>query len=214
MLVVASLFAGLSPLSAQQLLDRIVARVGGSAITLTDVQAAVALGIVESRSGEDATASAEQQLIERELLLAEVARFPPPEPTMAAIDMEVAALKARAGTRLPALMQSTGLDDRRIREIARDTVRIQAYVNQRFGTAVVVTDDEVLQYYRARAALRGRGTGCAPARLCRAPSRDDRAVGAGPARTRRRRHGCALVGDDPASRFHGATSSRWSSGCG
>src|SRR5690606_27705794 len=67
--------------SAQQLLDRILARVGGVAITLTDLQAARALGLVEGATEEAAL----QQLINRRLLLIEVARFPPPAPSEAAV---------------------------------------------------------------------------------------------------------------------------------
>jgi hypothetical protein len=137
---------------AQTLLDRVVVRVDGYAITLTDVRAALGLGLVETPANTDDAGtieSAVQQLADRQLLLNEVARFPPPEPSAAAVDAEVAALKARVGARLPALMQATGLDDARIRDLARDTVRIQAYINQRFGAVPQVTDEDVAQYYRA-----------------------------------------------------------------
>jgi hypothetical protein len=148
-LVVALLIGWLSPLSAQQLLDRVVARVAGYAITLSDVNAAVALGVVDVRPVPTQEADAIQRLIDRQLMLAEVARFAPPEPDIAAVDGEIAAMKGRAGARLPAVMQDTGLDDARIRDIARDTLRIQAYLNQRFGTTVQVSDEEVAEYYRA-----------------------------------------------------------------
>ena len=50
-LVVAILIGWLPPLAAQQLLERVVARVGGYAITLTDVNAALALGVVALPQG-------------------------------------------------------------------------------------------------------------------------------------------------------------------
>ncbi|MGH9254180.1 MAG: hypothetical protein ACRD3C_06375 [Vicinamibacterales bacterium] len=137
----------LSPLSAQQLLDRIVARVDGSAITLTDVKAAVALGIVDLPAGAGEEAAIEL-LIERQLILAEVERFVPPEPMPADVAREVAAMTTRAGGRLAAVMTQTGLDDARIRETARDTLRIEAYLNQRFGITAQLTEEEVVQYYR------------------------------------------------------------------
>jgi hypothetical protein len=46
-------------------------------------------------------------------------------------------------------MQATGLDDTRIHDMARDTLRIRGYIDQRFGTAVQVTDDEAEAYYAA-----------------------------------------------------------------
>ena len=128
--------------SAQQLLDRVVARVDGAVITLTDVQAAVGLGIVEAND----VATGTQRTIDRQLMLAEVARFPPPDPTDAALDAEAAAMRARAGANLPSIMRTTGVDDARLREIARDTLRIQGYLRQRFGQAAQLSTTEVRQW--------------------------------------------------------------------
>jgi hypothetical protein len=138
--------------SGQQLLDRVVARVNGQPITLSDVNAAVALGLVEAPSTPNLVPAVTAQLIDRQLMLAEVARFAPPEPAAAAVEREIEALKARAGAKLPVVMDQTGLDEQRIRDLVRDTLRIQAYLNQRFGEIVQVTDDEVERYYREHPA--------------------------------------------------------------
>lgn len=138
----------LSPVSGQQLLDRVVARVNGYAITLTDVRAAIALGVVEAPSGVVGDAVATDRLIDRQLILAEVSRFAPPEPDAVLIATEAAAIAARAGSGLAALMASSGIDEASIRDIARDNLRIQAYLDQRFGATVQLTEDEVTQYYR------------------------------------------------------------------
>ena len=128
------LLAALSAAHAgQQLLDRVVARVGGTAITQTDVDAAVGLGIVEAPSTQDP--AARRQVIDRQLLLAEVSRFPPTEPSETAVAELVAKMKSRAGGNYDALLRRTGLDEQRVRDLARDTLRIEAYVDQRFGTA-------------------------------------------------------------------------------
>jgi hypothetical protein len=148
-LAVLLLVASLCSASAQQtLLDRILARVDSTLITLSDVRAAVGLGLVEPTPGQDPDRGALVPLIERQVLLAEVARFPAPEPTDTAIDELFEAMRARVGARLPALMQSTGLDEPRIRAMARDTLRMQAYVKQRFGAAATLTDAEVRQWLR------------------------------------------------------------------
>jgi hypothetical protein len=138
--------------SGQQLLDRVVARVDGYAITLTDVRAAVALGAIDAPATGEPVTGGTEQMIDRQLLLAEVQRFPPSEPAAAAVDREVARLRMNAGPRLPELIQSTGLSAERIRDIARDDLRILAYLDQRFGTAVQVSDEEVAQYYREHEA--------------------------------------------------------------
>ena len=139
----ALFFAPSSPAATQQLLDRIAATVNGTVITLTDVQAARALGVVDAPND----AAAVQPMIDRQLSLIEVGRFPPAEPDKAAVDAEVARERRVAGAALPSIMQATGLDDAGIRALARDTLRIRAYLDQRFGTAGQVTDDDAELYY-------------------------------------------------------------------
>jgi hypothetical protein len=88
-------------------------------------------------------------MIDRRLLLAEVARFPPPEPSAKAIADVAGQMKARAGAGFDALMARTGLDDEGVRELARETLRIQAYVDQRFGTTTQASTQEARDYYEA-----------------------------------------------------------------
>lgn len=150
-LVFANFVLWLPCLSAQQLLDRVLARVDGAPITLTDVQAAIGLGIIQVGSG-DAVAEATQQMIDRQLELTEVQRFPPPEPSPDAVARETARLQTNAGPRLPVLTQSTGLTEQRITDVARDNLRIAGYLDQRFGTTVQVSDEEVAAYFRTHEA--------------------------------------------------------------
>jgi hypothetical protein len=140
----------------QVLLDRIVAHVDGVAITQSDLNAAIALGVIAEPALE--------RLIERQLVLAEVARFAPPEPQAAAIDKEQAAMTARAGGRLAAVMAETGIDENRIREMARDTLRIQAYAAQRFGPAGLSSPETAqwLKDLRTRAKVSVRPSPQAP----------------------------------------------------
>ena len=137
-------------LPAQDVLDRVLARVEGQPITLSDTRAAMRLGLVETPEGVDPILVALQQLIERRLMLFEVARFAPAEPDPTTLDGQVNALKARVGTAkdLIELERATGYGEEQIREVARDNLRIQAYLNQRFGATSQPTDDEVGQYYR------------------------------------------------------------------
>lgn len=161
--LVAAMCLGWNPsVAGQQLLDRVVARVRGEAITLTDVQAAIGLGVVEVPAGADPEAAATDLLIERQLVLTEVARFPPPEPSATRIGAESAALAARAGTGLAALMASTGIDEARVRAIARDNLRIRAYLDQRFGATVQLTEDEVARYYQIHPEMFTRNGMLAP----------------------------------------------------
>jgi hypothetical protein len=136
---------------SEQLLDRVVARVGTTAITLIDVLAAIGLGLVDAPPGPDQQHVAMEQLIDRQLILGEVARFPPPEPPQSAVDAQIAMLKATAGSHLSSILETTGLDDGQLGELARDSVRIQAYLTQRFGSTTQVSDAEVRDYFRDHA---------------------------------------------------------------
>jgi hypothetical protein len=56
-------------------------------------------------------------------------------------------MKSHAGSRLADVMTSTGLDDEKLQLLARETLRIRAYVRQRFANNAQVTEDEARKYY-------------------------------------------------------------------
>ncbi len=136
-----------STADAQQLLDRVLARIGTEAITQTDVEALVEFGLIEARS--PTVPAAVQQAIDRQLILKEVARFPSAGPPAADVEQQLAAMKARVGDRLGQMLQITGLDEDRLRGLARDTLRIRMYLQQRFGIANQVGEDEARKYFEA-----------------------------------------------------------------
>ena len=136
-----------STLHAQQLLDRVLARIGTDAITQTDVEALVEFGLIEARS--PTVPAAVQQAIDRQLVLKEVARFPPAEPPAADVEKQLAAMKARVGDRLDQMLQITALDEDRLRGLARDTLRIRNYLQQRFGLSAQVGEEEARKYFEA-----------------------------------------------------------------
>jgi hypothetical protein len=124
--------------------------VSGSIITLSDADAAIALGMVNTAGAVDPVRSALDQLIERSLMLAEVERYGPPEPPAADVDARVRVLRARAGSEadLQRTLAAVGFTEERLRQIARDDLRLQDYLNQRFAAPLPASDEEVLQYYR------------------------------------------------------------------
>lgn len=129
---------------AQQLLDRVVARVGNHAITQSEVQAAIGFGLTRT----DDQAAALDQLIDRYVALTELDRSGRLEPDVAAVDDALARMKSSAGGRLPAVMQTTGADESRLRQMARDSVRLQAYIDERFPL-VAASEPDAQQYYKA-----------------------------------------------------------------
>jgi predicted transcriptional regulator len=61
----------------------------------------------------------------------------------------VVRLRTRAGVSIEEVERATGLTADNLRLLARDRLRIQTYIDQRFGLTVPLTDEQVLQYYRA-----------------------------------------------------------------
>ena len=135
-----------APVAGQTLLDRVVARVNGSVLLLSDVRAAVIFGLVEGPADSEL---AVEEMVQRALLVEEVNRFPPPEPAAEAVDAELDRLRVRGGASLEDVERGTGLSPDNVRLLARDRLRIQSYIDQRFGVTVPLTDEQVLQYYRA-----------------------------------------------------------------
>jgi hypothetical protein len=136
-IVLAAMIAGAVPSVSAEVIDRVLAVVGGQLITLTDVTAARDLRLVPPEAGPDPIRPVLTKLIDRELVLAEVERYAPPEPTAEAVDVEVRRVRARfdsADAYESALVQS-GIDEKHLRETLRQDLRIRAYLEQRFSAA-------------------------------------------------------------------------------
>jgi hypothetical protein len=122
--------------SADEVIDRVLAVVSGDVITLSDVRIAIALGRVDVEGAADPVGAALAQLIDRALILDEVNRFAPPEPSAAAVDAAYAALAMHvgAGTSLGAVMTRQGISEASVRELLHEDLRMRAYLDQRFTT--------------------------------------------------------------------------------
>jgi len=123
--------------ASAEVIDRVLAVVGGQLITLTDVTAARDLRLVAPEATADPIRSILTRLIDRELVLAEVERYAPPEPTAEAVDDEVGRVRARfeSAEAFEAALVRSGIDDRHLRETLRQDLRIRAYLDQRFSAA-------------------------------------------------------------------------------
>jgi hypothetical protein len=134
-----------------EVIDRILAVVDGAIITQSDAAAAIRLGLVAGPA--DPLAGVVDRLIERRLMLREVDRYAPPDPAEADVDRTVTEIRARAGTpaQFDAILLQTGFGVDQLRRHVRDDLRIESYLQQRFG-AVQPTEEEILQYYREHAA--------------------------------------------------------------
>ena len=160
--LIAVLNAGLAlplPAAAQaaptpqdgRVIDRILAIVSGRLILQSDVTAALRLGLVPVPEEGDRIQGALDRLIERRLMLTEVDRYGPPEPTGVQIDAAVSEIDKRIGSgeRLDAILRETGFTVDQLRLYVRDNLRIDAYLQQRFGASMSAAEEEILDYYRS-----------------------------------------------------------------
>lgn len=160
---VSVLASGL-PLRAE-VIERVMAVVGAEMILQSDVRAARVFGLVDSGGaggGDDAVLS---RLIDRALVLAEVDRYAPPEPTAAAVDDAVRRVRSRfASTEaVTRALAETGIDDAHLRAYLRDDLRIRAYLDQRFTQADRQPElvDEWIGTLRKRALIVDLSSGAA-----------------------------------------------------
>ena len=120
-----------------EIIDRIMAVVGGQPVTLSDVHAALVFRFIQPPAGTpDPLVYSLDRLIDRNLILAEVDRFQPPEPAPVEITLRITELEQRAGSpdAFTRALGVTGTTRDQLRRYIRDDLRIATYLNQRFGT--------------------------------------------------------------------------------
>lgn len=154
LLLGAIVWGGVTP-RAVEIIDRVLAVVAGELITLSDLRAAERFGLVEatSGSGEERQRARLNLLIDRQLQLVEINRYGPPEPPAAVIDARLAALHGRfdAERGFEQALQLSGWSAERVRARIRDNVRIELYLDERFGSPYQPSDADLQAYYRANA---------------------------------------------------------------
>lgn len=139
--------------SPAEIIDRILAVVDGDIVTLSDVNGAIQLRLIEPVP-PDPIQFVLERLIERRLTLLEVDRYAPPEPSDAAIETAVSAVRTKIGTpeRFDAALAQSGLTLEQLRRHVRNDLRIETYLRQRFGAVVQATEPEIIAYYREHQA--------------------------------------------------------------
>ncbi len=157
--------------------DRLVATVNGDVVTQSDLVWLLALDpdfslVAVSDADLQRALAAKIDLL---LLSQEAARFP-----LASLTSEqVAAAKQRLIKRFPSeaafreRLELVGLDAETFDRLIRERLQVEKYINFRFQTFVLVTDDDVLNYYetKVRPTLAAAGT-VAP----EAPDEEQRAL--------------------------------------
>lgn len=132
------------------LIERTVAIVGGAVVTRSDVDLAVTLGLVTP--GAAGTAGATSAVIDRWLMLNEVARFSPADPDPAVVEARLGDVRARAGGEAPLadVLARAGFTPARLAAWVRDDLRITAYLDQRFASVGTPAEADVAAYVEQR----------------------------------------------------------------
>jgi hypothetical protein len=126
-------------LAADEVIDRVLAVAGGEIILLSDVRAARELGRVDPGDAADPTRAVLRQLVDRALVLTEVDRFAPPEPSSSVVEGALTVVIARfpSEQEFDATLHRLGLTRAGITELLREDLRIRAYLDRRFTAATI-----------------------------------------------------------------------------
>ena len=144
---VLAVTAALADPSAQETVERVLARVDRDFIvTQLDVRQARLLRLVVAASDTDAGYL--DALVNRRLILQEVARYAPAEPPPAAIAARRKDWEATLGGGVDAArLARAGMTENALTGWLRDDLRIAAFLERRFPLPAVARDD-LLRYYR------------------------------------------------------------------
>lgn len=143
--VIALALAAAPAASGQVLLDRVLAVVSGTVITLSDARAALDLGFVDASGARDPIAVALTWLIERQLVLDEALRYEAASLDLATVEAAVLAVRLRfpSDQAWSRTLARLGLTEESARALIGDLVFAQAYAESRFAAQFAPSDDEL-----------------------------------------------------------------------
>lgn len=139
---------------ADIVIDRIVAVVNGRPITLSDVTAAMRLGLVAAVPAGRRSSGPLDAIIDRELILAEVRRYEPPEPSPQQVQQRLQRVRDRfpSPEALQEAIVASAMTEARLEGWVSDDLRAEAYIAQRFASPTIPTGEELVRYYREHEA--------------------------------------------------------------
>lgn len=149
-----------APPAAQQVVDRIVARIEDDIITFSELrQLAAYQQLIDGRTDPDERLRSE--LIEQWVINNEASTAHFPDPAASEVDREVAQIESRFPNpqayrdRLAAL----GLSQDDVRRMVTREIYLARYLDYKFRPSVQVSDDDIAKYYREELvpALQAKG---------------------------------------------------------
>lgn len=149
-IVTLTLMLALSGAVEVQIIDRVLASVGGRLVTASDVRAAREFGLVPSAGPAADDRAVLEQLVDRSLILDEVERYAPPEPREAEVRRQYETIRQKFATpgEFESAIRSTGMDEAALLQWLRNDLRIRAYLDQRFAAVIEPGPGDLEQYVR------------------------------------------------------------------
>ena len=139
--------------SAQGVVDQVIVRFEGEIITRLDVRQARMLKLVDAAGDSDQAYV--DALVNRRLILADIKRTPPPDPSPGDIESRRQQWPQRvgAGGNFDDLLARAGMSDASLRGWIRDDLRVQAYLSTRFADRSAERDSWI-SMLRQRAGMK------------------------------------------------------------
>ena len=165
-LLVAALAAGPGWLSAQEVIDRIVARIDNDVILLSDVRA---LGRYQQFLDGKAESDAQilDRLIDQWIVRTEADASHFPHPSEADLDRALARVRNTFASEqeYEARRKQAGLTEQDVRAMVSSQLYLSNYLDSRFRSAVQVDPQEVEDFYQTVVVPRARARGQEPPAL-------------------------------------------------
>jgi parvulin-like peptidyl-prolyl isomerase len=142
-----------TPAADPKLRDRVLAVVDEDPILQSDLDRLIALGLAQSRPGEDPTAFRRRvldQLIEERLRFHEMDRFGFEQVPVDDVDANVAEIRARFPDEaaFQKALREQGMTVKNLRQLVARQLMVLAYVDEQLGPRVFVSLDDINNYYR------------------------------------------------------------------
>lgn len=161
LLLVATLVWPVPAAAGQQVVDRIIARVAGDILTLSELRELERFQrLVEGRAADEAGLL--RQLLEQWIVENEAAATRFPRPSAERVERELARLAGRFGSaeEYRARLTEVGLTESAVRRLLERQLYLGAFLDYRFRPAVSIEEAEIENYYRSefvpRLAREGR----------------------------------------------------------
>lgn len=142
-------FSLLLPTAAQQVVDRIIARIGEDILMLSELRELRAFQqLVEGRSADRHELF--EQLVRQWIVISEAraANFPPPEPQQVTAAFEQLAGSFGSPEAWRARLRDAGLTEAAVRRLLERQLYVATYLDYKFRPATTVEEQEIETYYR------------------------------------------------------------------